>query len=68
MKVREAQLQKVPYLLVLGSKEAEEGLISPRKLGGTNIPSMKIEEFLVHIEKANSAYTWREVEANSENT
>ncbi len=68
LKVREAQLQKVPYLLVLGSKEAEEKLVSPRKLGGTNLPSMKIEEFLKHIEKENSAYTWREVEANSEST
>ena len=68
LKVREAQLQKIPYLLVLGSKEAEEKLVSPRKLGGTNLPSMKIEEFLKHIEKENSAYTWREVEANSEST
>ncbi len=68
LKVREAQLQKIPYLLVLGNKEAEEVLISARKHGGTNLPSMTIEQFLTHIEMENSAYTWREVEANSEST
>jgi len=68
LKVREAQLEKVPYLLVLGKKEAEEQVVSPRKYGGQNLSPMKIKEFLQHIEKENSAYTWREVESNSEST
>jgi threonyl-tRNA synthetase len=59
-KVREAQLEKVPYLLVVGNKEAETGTVTPRRLGGKNLPSMKVEEFLRLIEKENNPHSWRE--------
>ncbi|MBI2485635.1 MAG: threonine--tRNA ligase [Deltaproteobacteria bacterium] len=60
LKVREAQLEKIPYLLVIGNKEAETGTVAPRKLGGKNLPSMTAEEFLNLIEKENDPHKWRE--------
>ncbi|GBD38799.1 Threonine--tRNA ligase 1 [bacterium HR37] len=62
LKVREAQLERIPYLLVIGNKEVENKTVAPRKLGGKNLPSMKVEEFLRLIEKENNPYKWREVE------
>lgn len=62
LKVREAQLEKVPYLLVIGKNEAESGTVAPRKLGGKKLPSMSIDEFLNHIAIELDPHTWREVE------
>ena len=44
-KIREAQLEKIPYMLVIGDKEAEEGTVSVRKRGQGDIGSMTIAEF-----------------------
>ncbi|MFA9409088.1 MAG: threonine--tRNA ligase, partial [Candidatus Dadabacteria bacterium] len=49
-KVREAQLEKIPYLLVIGNNEMESGTVAPRKLGGENLPSMTIEDFVNSVE------------------
>lgn len=65
LKVREAQLEKIPYLLVIGNKEVETKTVAPRRLGGKNLPSMKVEDFLRLIEKENNPYKWREVENDS---
>ncbi len=62
LKVREAQLAKIPYLLVVGKNEAETGTVAPRKLGGENLPAMKLEEFLHKISIELDPHTWREVE------
>ena len=43
-KIREAQLQKVPYMLVVGDKEAEEGAVSVRSRAQGDMGSMKIED------------------------
>ncbi len=61
-KVREAQLEKIPYLLVIGSNEVEAGTVAPRKLGGKNLSSMTIEDFLISIETELNPQKWREVE------
>ena len=61
-KVREAQLEKIPYLLVIGNNEVETGTVAPRKLGGKNLSSMTIEDFLNHIEKELDPQKWQEVE------
>ena len=45
-KIREAQLQKVPYMLVLGDKEAENGLVTVRKRAEGDIGAMGLEEFI----------------------
>ncbi len=48
-KIREAQLEKVPYMIVVGEKEAEQGLISVRKRGGVDLGQQTVEEFIAKI-------------------
>ena len=50
-KLREAQLQKIPYMLVVGDKEAEEGTVSVRRRGEGDIGSMGIDEFIALANK-----------------
>ncbi|HPE95521.1 MAG TPA: threonine--tRNA ligase, partial [Bacillota bacterium] len=45
-KIREAQLQKIPYMLVIGDKEAEAGTVSARKRGVGDLGSMSADEFI----------------------
>ena len=45
-KLREAQLQKIPYMLVVGDKEAADGTVSVRRRGEGDIGSMSIDEFV----------------------
>lgn len=45
-KLREAQLEKIPYMLVVGDKEAEEGSISVRKRGQGDVGTMSVEGFI----------------------
>ena len=45
-KIREAQLQKIPYMLVIGDKEAESGAVSVRMRGEGDIGAMAVEDFL----------------------
>ncbi len=44
-KIRDAQLQKVPYMLVLGDKELEEGKVAVRERKQGDIGAMSLEEF-----------------------
>lgn len=48
-KVREAQLMKVPYMLVIGDREVEEQSVTPRLRSGKNLDAMKLAEFTEHI-------------------
>lgn len=48
-KIREAQMQKIPYMLVIGDKEAEAGTVSVRTRGGVDLGAMKLDEFLAKI-------------------
>ena len=50
-KIREAQMQKVPYMLVIGDKEVEKGAIAPRKRDGTQVSLMTPPEFADLVEK-----------------
>jgi len=43
-KVREAQIQKVPYTLIVGDQEVEQGGVSPRRYGGENLKFMSLED------------------------
>lgn len=56
-KLREAQLQKVPYMLVVGDKEAEEGTVSVRRRGEGDIGSMAVEDFIELANKDIAAKT-----------
>ena len=49
LKVREAQLQKTPYMLIVGDKEQEQGGITPRLRDGKNLPLMDQEGFIEFI-------------------
>ncbi len=48
-KVREAQLEKIPYMLVVGDKEVEAETVTPRERSGKNLGAMKLEEFIEMI-------------------
>ncbi|QUW22671.1 threonine--tRNA ligase [Sporosarcina sp. Marseille-Q4063] len=48
-KIREAQMQKVPYMLVLGDKEIESGEVNVRKYGEQKSESMKFEDFINQV-------------------
>ena len=50
-KVREAQLQKVPYMLVLGDSEVENRQMTPRLRSGKNLEAMELDKFLALIKK-----------------
>ena len=45
-KIREAQLQKIPYMLVVGDREAESGQVSVRKRGFGDVGAMSVAEFI----------------------
>jgi threonyl-tRNA synthetase len=49
-KIRGCQTRKIPYMLVVGQKEADEGLVSARLRDGTQLPPMKLEAFADFIE------------------
>jgi len=49
-KIREAQLQKIPYMLVAGDREVKEGTLAPRKRSGETLKSMTVEDFIKQIE------------------
>ena len=49
LKVREAQLQKIPYMLVIGDRESEKGGVTPRLRSGKNLPFMAVNEFIAFI-------------------
>ncbi len=53
-KLREAQLEKVPYMLVMGDKEIEEGTVGVRKRGQGDIGAMSVDEFLSLVLKENA--------------
>ena len=48
-KIREAQMEKVPYMVIVGEKEVEEGTISVRKRDEGDIGGMKAEELIARI-------------------
>ena len=50
-KIREAQVQKIPYMLVLGDKEAENGVVAVRKRGEGDIGQMTPDELLAKLKE-----------------
>jgi threonyl-tRNA synthetase len=48
-KIREAQLQKIPYMLVVGDKEVESETLTPRFRDGKNLQAMKPSDFVEYI-------------------
>ncbi|WP_224491634.1 threonine--tRNA ligase [Robertkochia flava] len=45
-KIREAEMNKIPYMIIVGENEEKEGTIAVRKHGGEDLGSIKMEEFV----------------------
>ncbi|RPH42973.1 MAG: threonine--tRNA ligase, partial [Desulfobulbaceae bacterium] len=48
-KIREAQLAKIPYMLIVGDKEKEHGTVTVRLRDGKNLPPLSIQEFATKV-------------------
>ncbi len=48
-KIRDNEIKRVPYMVIVGEKEAAEGLVSMRKQGGGEQATMSMEEFAKRI-------------------
>ncbi|MCQ2558680.1 MAG: threonine--tRNA ligase [Oscillospiraceae bacterium] len=56
-KIREAQVQKTPYMLTIGDKEAEAGTVAVRTRDGKNLGAMPVDDFLAKIKAEIAAKT-----------
>ena len=50
-KIREAQIQKIPYTLVIGDREQQENAVAPRRYGGEDLKTMPVAQFMELIAK-----------------
>jgi threonyl-tRNA synthetase len=50
-KIRDAEIAKIPYMLIVGEKEAESQTVSARMHGGTDLGTMSTEQFVETIKK-----------------
>jgi len=48
-KIREHTLQRVPYLLVVGDREKENGAVAVRTRAGEDLGSMSVADFATHL-------------------
>jgi threonyl-tRNA synthetase len=48
-KIRQAQMQKIPYMLVIGDKEIESGTVAPRVRDGSNLGAIPVQEFIALV-------------------
>ncbi|WP_321531634.1 threonine--tRNA ligase [uncultured Desulfuromonas sp.] len=55
-KIREAQMQKIPYMLVIGDKEMEQGTVTPRFRNGDNLEPMTPEQFCKFVQEESTKY------------
>ena len=61
-KIREAQMKKIPYMLVVGAKEEEEEKVSVRSRFAGDEGQRGLEEFIAQIKEEISSRTERKVE------
>ena len=50
-KIREAQVQKVPFMLIIGEKEAESGTVAVRQRHGGDLGAMTLDDFIARMQK-----------------
>jgi threonyl-tRNA synthetase len=55
-KIREAQMQKVPYMLVIGDKEVETATVTPRFRDGNNLSPMSVADFIDFVRNEVTHY------------
>jgi len=56
-KIREAQMQKIPYMLVIGDKEMSEGIVAVRSRKDGDIGTMQLDDFLAKVKEENDKKT-----------
>ena len=56
-KIRDAEMSKTPYMLIVGEKEETEGTVSVRKHGGEDLGSLKLEDFIQLVTQEAEALT-----------
>lgn len=61
-KIREAQMQKIPYMLVVGAKEEETGVVSVRSRFAGDEGQKVLSDFICAVKEENDAKTIREAE------
>ena len=54
-KIRDAQLQKIPYMLVLGDKEFEDGKVAVRDRKEGDLGAVTLNEFITKIEEERAS-------------
>lgn len=57
-KIREAQLQKVPFMLVMGDKEVENGTVAVRRRSGEDLGVMSLTDFIALAKKETAQPRW----------
>ncbi len=50
-KIRDAEMKKVPYMLIVGEQEANEECVSVRKHGGEDLGKMKLDDFVKYFKE-----------------
>ena len=53
-KIREAAMEKVPYILVVGDKEVQQNAVAVRERGGKDLGAMPLDEFIQGVLKLNN--------------
>lgn len=48
-KIRDGQTQKIPYMLVVGQKEADAGQVAPRTRNNEQMPAISVDEFILRV-------------------
>ena len=56
-KIREAQLEKLPYMLIIGDKEKEEGTVAVRMREKGDVGAMPLADFVAKVKKENDEKT-----------
>lgn len=59
-KIRDAEVEKIPYMLIVGEDEAGSKTVSVRKQGEGDLGSMRVPDFVKHIEKEIDALLGKE--------
>ena len=55
-KIREAQMAKIPYMLVIGDREMETQTVAPRFRDGKNLEAMSVSDFVNLVQTEAGAY------------
>jgi len=50
-KIREAAMEKVPYILVVGDKEVQQNMVAVRERGGKDLGVMSLDDFMNNVQK-----------------